>query len=77
MTRNQKKLKELREAHEPRLAMIPDSTLRSHIEGRRPRGLDHLVVYESLGMPLQGWFSVRELKELGVPILGTDKEWKS
>jgi hypothetical protein len=66
MTPNQRELKKLRDKGEPRLAVIPATTLRSHIEGRAPRSLDHLVLYEDLGLPLKGWKTPAELRCLGV-----------
>jgi hypothetical protein len=66
MTPNQQKLKKLRDKGEPRLMAIPDTTLRSHIDGRVPRHVDHLILYEDLGLPLKGWRTAKELRELGV-----------
>jgi hypothetical protein len=66
MTPNQKILQKLYAAREPGLAKIPDSTLRSHVDGRTPQKLDHLIIYEGLGMPLKGWRTAKELRTLGV-----------
>jgi hypothetical protein len=74
MTPNQKRLARLQKERPETLATIPDSTLRSHIGGRRPRHLEHLVLYEALGMPLRGWFSIKELRDLGVFAAIAEKE---
>jgi hypothetical protein len=66
-TPNQKILQKLYAARDERLAKIPESTVRSHaLDGRSPAKLDHLIIYEGLGMPLKGWRSAKELKALGV-----------
>jgi hypothetical protein len=70
-TPNQKKLKKLVDANDPRLCKIAPSTLRAHVDGRAPRNLRHLARYEELGMPVKGWMTAKELKDEGLRPLVT------
>jgi hypothetical protein len=65
---NRKALRRLYEARDPRLAGIPDSTIRSHLgltPGRKPSvpSLALALRYQrAVGLPLEGWLSPAERK---------------
>jgi hypothetical protein len=68
MQSNRKALRRLYEARDPRLAGIPDSTIRSHlglIQGRKPSTPTLLLALRyqhAVGLALEGWLSVDERK---------------
>lgn len=47
-----------------RVGGIPAQTLRDHIAGRKRAGAFYLALYVRLGLPLEGWLSAAELREL-------------
>ncbi len=66
MQSNRAALRRLYEARDPRLAGIPENTIRSHlglVPGRKPSvpGLKLALRYErKLGLPVEGWLSAKE-----------------
>ena len=66
MQSNRKALRRLYDARDPRLAGIPDSTIRSNagiIPGRKPStpSLALAMRYQhAVGLPLEGWLTAKE-----------------
>ena len=65
MNANQRRLKALYEAREPRLlSEVPDSTIRRQIDTGRVRGDYVRCLYARLGMPEEGWLPKADKKRL-------------
>ena len=65
MNANQRRLKALYEAREPRLlSEVPDSTIRRQIDTGRVRGDYVRCLYARLGMPEEGWLPKAEKRRL-------------
>lgn len=58
-------LSRLVKARDPRLASTPRETVRDHCNGRkRPSSAFQLALYVRLGIPLEGWLTAAERREL-------------